>query len=58
MFRTYDLEPTWRLEQNLETLRGTNNEIGHTIKMKELDEIITFRSLPVIETDEPVDFME
>lgn len=58
MFRTYDLEPTWRLEQNLETLRGTNNEIGHTIKMKELDEIITFRSLPVIETDEPVDYME
>ncbi|MHB8858303.1 MAG: type IV secretory system conjugative DNA transfer family protein [Thermoleophilia bacterium] len=56
MFRTYDLETSLRLEHNLQALREANSDVGHTIGMKQLDEAITFRSLPTVETDEPENF--
>ena len=56
MFRTYDLETNLRLEHNLQALREANSDGGHTIGMKQLDEAITFRSLPTVETNEPENF--
>src|SRR5665811_2297723 len=37
-FRTYDIEMTWRLEQNQAALREANNEAGNTLSLKKLDE--------------------
>jgi len=56
MFRTYDLETSLRLAQNLQTLRKDNSEAGHAIGMKQLDEAITFRSLPEVEANEPENY--
>ena len=53
MFRTFNLETSWRLEQNLATLRDRNNEAGYTLSLKKLDDAITFQALPAVETDEP-----
>lgn len=58
MFRTFDLETSWRLEQNQAALRETNNEAGYTLGLKKLDEAITFQAMPAVETDEPVNFLD
>jgi hypothetical protein len=58
IFRTYDLENSWRLEQNQATLREANKEAGYTLSMERLDETISFQALPVLETDEPEQFIE
>ncbi len=58
MFRTYDLETLWRLEENQAALRSANREAGSTITLRELDEAITFKSLPAFQTDEPQSFIE
>lgn len=58
MFRTYDLESSWRLEHNHAALREANKEAGNTLCLKKLDEALTFQSLSVIQTDEPEQFIE
>ncbi|MHB8968231.1 MAG: type IV secretory system conjugative DNA transfer family protein [Thermoleophilia bacterium] len=57
MFRTFDLESGWRLEQNKAILREVNKEAGYTLSMEKLDETISFQAMPVLETDEPDNFL-
>lgn len=58
MFRTYDLDESWRLEENRVKLRATNKDTGKTISLKKLDEAITFPALPAVEADEPESFLD
>ena len=58
MFRTYDLDESWQLEENKKQLRSVNKDSGKTISLRKLDEEITFPELPTVEQDEPEDFIE
>ncbi|MHB8871908.1 MAG: type IV secretory system conjugative DNA transfer family protein, partial [Candidatus Doudnabacteria bacterium] len=58
MFRTYDLEESWLLEENRAKLRALNRDAGKTISLRELDEAVTFPVLPADETDEPESFLD
>ena len=58
MFRTFDLDESWRLEENLATLRQLNKESGKTISMAKLDEDVTFPSSIAAEPDEPYTFLD
>lgn len=58
MFRTYNLQNSWRLEQNQAALRETNNKAGNTLSLKKLDNALTFQVLPAVESDEPFDFYD
>ncbi len=51
VFRTFDLEESWRLERNLATLRQLNKDSGKTLSLAKLDEGITFPT--PIATEEP-----
>lgn len=53
-FRTFDLEESWRLEQNLVTLRQLNKESGGTISLAKLDEDVTFPDSEVVTFHEPI----
>ena len=58
MFRTFDLENSWRLEQNQASLREANEGSGYTLSLKKLDETITFQAMPAVETDEPDHYVD
>ena len=58
IFRTYDLDESWRLDENRLKLRTLNQEAGKTISLKQLDEAITFPASPEVESDEPESFLD
>lgn len=59
MFRTFDLEESWRLHENIETLRNLNKDSGKTISLTKLDEDVTFpSSIAAEEPDEPYNFLD
>jgi len=58
MFRTYDLNESWRLNQNMILLRQLNKDSGKTISLTKLDEDVTFPSSIAAEPDEPYSFLD
>jgi len=66
MFRTFDLDESWRLQENLAILRRLNRDAGKTISLAQLDEKVTFpESEPSVfpdsiaaEPDEPYSFTD
>ncbi|MCL6094058.1 MAG: type IV secretion system DNA-binding domain-containing protein [Actinobacteria bacterium] len=58
MFRTFDLDESWRLEESLTMLRRFSKESGKTIDLAELDEDITFPSSFAADSDEPYSFLD
>ncbi|MBE0448942.1 MAG: hypothetical protein IBX64_12785, partial [Actinobacteria bacterium] len=59
MFRTFDLDESWRLEENLRMLRALNKDSGKTISLSKLDEEVTFpQSITAEEPDEPYSFLD
>ncbi|MHB8181309.1 MAG: type IV secretory system conjugative DNA transfer family protein [Acidithiobacillus ferrivorans] len=58
MFRTFDLDESQYLEENLASLRLLNKNAGRTLSLAKLDEDVTFPSSIAAEHEEPYKFVD
>lgn len=57
-FRTYDLPESDLLETNQEMIRLVNHGDAYTLKIKELDDALTFHPAGIVTPDEPSEFVD